>query len=171
MSRILPEILAAAIARVRAMDLRQKENLTDELYRAQPNVLASFLVQQRFGVSLAKMEFLIELMLICFQAMKDSDCAWTLITEDEQERQLARLVAAIRFGEDLSQDLRAQALRAYVDAHPEKVLFAYVQAEVNGWLQRVEPEDSDKYVALAAMNFVNCIAFAPTSSSENAERN
>ena len=84
MSRISPEVLVGAEARVRAMDLKQKEKLADEFYLAQPHVLASFLVQQRFGVSAAKMEFLIDLMLICFQAMKDSGITWPLITVDDQ---------------------------------------------------------------------------------------
>jgi hypothetical protein len=54
----------------------------------------------------------------------------------------------------------SQELKRYIDAHPEKVLFAYAHLEVNRWLQRVEPEESDKYVAMAARNLVNCIAFA-----------
>ena len=54
----------------------------------------------------------------------------------------------------------------YIAAHPEKMLFAFVQAEVNRWLQRVEPEESDKYVAMAAMNFVNCIAFVPLTTQK-----
>lgn len=29
-----------------------------------------------------------------------------------------------------------------------------------GWLQRVVPGESDKFVVLAALNLVNCIAFA-----------
>jgi hypothetical protein len=66
-SRISAEVLIGAEATVRAMDLKRKETLVDELYRAQPHVLASFLVQQRLRVSPEKMEFLIELMLICFK--------------------------------------------------------------------------------------------------------
>ena len=164
------EILVAAEYHVRAMNLKQKEALVDELHRVQPHVLASFLVQQRLGVSITKMEFLIELMLICFQAMKDSGFRWPLITEDEQERQLARLVGTIGLGTDLAKDMRAEANRDYFSKHPEKVLFAYVQHEVDCWLKGVPPEESDKYVAMAAMNFVNCIAFSEATPADLAGR-
>jgi len=169
MSRISSEVLIGAEARVRAMDLKQKEELADDLYREQPHVLASFLVQKRLGVSVVKMEFLIELMLICFQAMKDSGITWPLITEADQDLQLARWVGSLRTWELLSEDLRTQELKRYIDAHPEKVLFAYVHTEVARWLQRVAPEESDKYVALVAMNFVNCISFVALPTPEKAK--
>jgi hypothetical protein len=51
---------------------------------------------------------------------------WPLITEDEQERQMRRLAATIKFGTDLRGDLRDQALRQYFDAHPEKDLLAFL---------------------------------------------
>jgi len=166
MSRISSEVLIGAEARVRAMDLKQKERLADDLYREQPHVLASFLAQQGLGVSDTKMEFLIELMLICFQAMKDSGAAWPLITEDDQERELARWAASMRIEEELTERRRTQVLKRYIDGHPEKALFAHVHFEVNRWLLGVEPEESDKYVAMTAINFVNCIAFvAPPAPS------
>lgn len=161
MSRISRHALATAIARVRAKDLKQKEHLGDELFREQPHLLASFLVQRQFGVSLAKCEFLPEVILICFQAMKESGINWPLITEDDQERQMRRLTASIKFGTDLRGDLRDRALRQHLDAHPEKDLLAFVQAETAMWLERVEPEESDKYVMMAALNVVSCIAYVP----------
>jgi hypothetical protein len=39
---------------------------------AADSVFASFPVQQQLGVSLAKMDFLLEILLICFQATKKS---------------------------------------------------------------------------------------------------
>jgi hypothetical protein len=57
------------VVKVRAMTFTEKERLVDELFREQPHVLASFLVQQTFGVSLVKMDFLLDIVLICFQAM------------------------------------------------------------------------------------------------------
>ncbi|MBI3144155.1 MAG: hypothetical protein HYZ18_02585, partial [Pseudogulbenkiania sp.] len=83
MSRISPNTLAQAITKVRAMDRKQKEGLADEIFRAQPHLLGSVLVQQRLGVSLEKMEFLIDILFICFQAMKDSGLTWPLINVKE----------------------------------------------------------------------------------------
>jgi hypothetical protein len=161
MSRITRYALARAVAKVRAMDETQKEQLADQLFRAQPHVVASLLVQKQLGVSLEKMDFLIEILLICFQAMNESGLTWPLITEDEQERQMGRFVATVHFGDDLLGSFRDRALKQYIEAHPESELLAFVNVETADWLQRVVPDESDKYIVMAAFNFVNCIAFAP----------
>lgn len=161
MSRITRYALARAVARVRAMDATQKEQLADQLFRVQPHVFASLLVQKQFGVSLEKLDFLVDILLICFQAMKESGLTWPLITEDEQDRQMGRFVATVHFGDDLPGSLCDRALKQYIAAHPESELLAFVNVEAANWLQRVVPDDSDKYVVMAALNFVNCIAFAP----------
>src|SRR4051812_31763373 len=64
MSRISRSTRVSAAGRVRAMGLTQKEQLADELARVQPHLFASFLVQRRLGVSLAKMDFLLDILLI-----------------------------------------------------------------------------------------------------------
>jgi len=159
--RISRQTLVRAVVKVQAMSVTEKEQLADEVFKKQPHVLAACLVQKQLGVSLENMEFLVELMLICFQAMKESGLTWPLITEDEQERQLARYVGAVRFGEDLPAGLRERAMAQYIEAHPENELLAFVQVETTKWLERIVPDESDKYVVLAAMTLVNCIAFVP----------
>ncbi len=134
------------------------------MFRQQPNMLGSFLVQKQMGVSLEKMEFLLDILLICFQAMKESGLTWPLITEDEQDKQLGRYVAAVKFGEDLSPSLQDRAMKQYIAAHPEQHLFAFVMTEIRDWLSRIVPDEADKYLMLAAANFVNCIAFVPMPS-------
>ena len=93
------------------MDATQKEQLADQLFRVQPHVVASFLVQKQLGVSLEKMDFLVDILLICFQAMKESGLTWPLITEDEQDRQMARFVATVQFHDDLPGSLRDRTLQ------------------------------------------------------------
>ena len=159
MSRISRDALVQAIIKVQAMDVKQKEQLADELFHVQPNLFGSFLVQTRLGVSFEKMEFLLELLFVCFQAMKESGLPWPLITEDDLDRQAKRFAAIATFGDDLSENLRNRSMQQYIEAHPEKELLAYVQVETASWLNRIVPEESDKYVMLAAWNFVNCIAF------------
>lgn len=159
MSRISFDALARAIATVRAMDVKQKEQLADELFHVQPNLFGIFLVQTRLGVSFEKMEFLLDLLFVCFQAMKESSLPWPLITEDDLDLQSKRFSAIVTFGDDLNENLRNLSMRQYIEAHPEKELLAYVQVETANWLDRIVPEESDKYVMLAAWNFVNCIAF------------
>ena len=161
MSRISAQALLAAVQKIRAMSAGQKERLAEELFREQPNMLASFLVQKQLGVSLEKMEFLVDVLFICFQAMKESGLTWPLITEDEQDKQMARYVGVVNFGKDLSSSLQSRASRQYLEGYPEQNLQAFVIVELNDWLGRVVPEETDKYVVLAAMNLVNCIAFVP----------
>jgi hypothetical protein len=161
MSRISQQALSAAVQKIHAMSAGQKEQLADELFHVQPNMLASFLVQKQLGVSLEKMEFLVDVLFICFQAMKESGLPWPLITEDEQDKQMARYVGITNFGRDLSSSLQILATKQYIESHPEPLLFAFVSVELNDWLARVAPEETDKYVVLTAMNLVNCIAFVP----------
>ena len=94
MSRLSTESVEKAVDAVQAMDRPQKERLADEIFRMQPSMLGSILVLPRLGVPMEKVEFAVGVLLVCFQAMKESGLAWPVITEDEQERQLARFVAA-----------------------------------------------------------------------------
>jgi hypothetical protein len=141
----------------------QKLALADEVYRKQPNLLASCLVQPRLGVAMESVELLLNILFVCFQAMKEAGGSWPVISEDEQERQMARLTGAVKFSEDFTDASLANAAREqYVADHPEAPLLAFVIQEVRGWLQdltrqRTESE-SDKYVMTAAVNLVNCIA-------------
>ena len=71
---------------------------------------------------------------------------------------MTRLLEAIRFREALPEERRAEVMMDYVRSHPEQELLAFVYAEATRWLQRLVPEESDNYVMLAALNFVDCIA-------------
>jgi len=68
--------MACAVDAVRAMDFSKKEALTDEVFRVQPHMLASFMAQKEFGVPLEKIDFLPNILLVCFQAMKGSGVNW-----------------------------------------------------------------------------------------------
>ena len=159
MSRISLDSLMRAISTVRTMDMARKEQLGDEIFRAQPHLFGSFLVQKRMGVNLVKMDFLLEILFVCFKAMQESGLTWPVITEDDLELQLGRYMAIVKFSDDLNETMKHQSTQQYIADHPEKYLFAFVATELAGWLQRIVPEESDKYVMMAAMNLVNCIAF------------
>ena len=159
MSRISQAAMVAAIRSAQALDLQGKEALAEEVYHAQPNLLASVLVLPRQGVELSKIDFALDMLFVCFLAMKASNIDWPLITEDDQDRQLQHFVAISRFGGDLGASLRERSMQQYIADHPEKELVAYVIAETSKWLSRAAPEDSDKHVMLAIWNLVNCIGF------------
>lgn len=165
MSRISLITMARAMKSVKEINLAQKEKIVDEIFHAQPHMLGSVLVLRQFGVSMEKMEFAIELLIVCFVAMKESGLTWPVITEDDQELQLQLYTTTVRLGEDLSPSLRDRLMQQYVENHPEKNLCAYVWSETANWLRGIVPEDSDRYVMLVVINLVNCIAYVPMSDS------
>ena len=159
MSRISPAAMATAMHSAQALDMRGKEQLADELFHAQPNLLASVLVLPRLGVAPSKVEFALDMLFVCFLAMKASKMSWPLITEADQDRQLQRFVAIAGFTDDLGASLQHRSIQQYIADHPEKDLVAYVMAETSKWLCQIAPEDSDKHVMVAIWNLVNCIGF------------
>ncbi len=165
MARISMEALAIAIQKVRAMSMKDKEHLTDEVFAKQPNMLCSVLALSRMGVSIEKVDFLLELLLLCFQAMKESGLNWPLITEQVQEAQLERQVAVMKFDQGLKPSLKHAAREKYADSHPEHFLLAFVLNEIQDWRGRVNTEESDTHIMLSAINLVNCLAWVELPDS------
>jgi hypothetical protein len=169
MSRITVDNLAAAIRKVRSMSLKEKEALAEEIHRRQPHMLASCLVQSRLGVEPAAVEFLLNILLVCYQSMKESVLQWPIITEDEQERQMQRWIGAVQFSEHAMGSAADGAREQYASQHPEQPLLAFVVSETSQWLREISERNaeaqSDKFVMMASMNLVNCIAGAPVSSA------
>lgn len=166
MSRIPQSALVSAIKASQAMDMQRKALLADEIFREQPNLLGSVLVLPKLGVSLQKVEFALEILFVCFKAMKASGFVWPIISEDDLDRQSRRFTAIIQFADDLNARLRDDSMQQYLASHPEKELLAYVQSESAKWSARIVPEETDKYVMLAALNMVNCLAFVALPESK-----
>jgi hypothetical protein len=61
MNRITTENVAAAIRKVKSMNLPQKEELAEEIHRDQPHLLASCLVQPKLGAHINDVEFLLNI--------------------------------------------------------------------------------------------------------------
>lgn len=166
MSRISVSILVKAKSKIEAMTMHQKELMLDEIYHKQPNILGLVLIQQRLNVSLHKMDFLLALFLVCYQAMKDSGLEWPIITEDDIKQQMDRYIATVKFSNDLLGSLQMQTAQQYIANHPEKALLAFIQSETENWLQQIKPEESDRNIIVAAMSLANCIAFSPAAKAE-----
>ncbi len=115
------------------------------------------------------MEFLLHILLVCYQSMKKSGLQWPVITDDEQERQMQRWIGAVQFSEHAMGSAADGARDQYASQHPEQPLLAFVVSETNQWLreisQRHAEAESDQFVMMASMNLVNCIASAPVSTA------
>jgi len=169
MGRISIVHVAAAIRNVRAMDMPQRVALAEEISKTQPNMLASCLVQTRLGLEASAVDILLNILLVCYQGMKESGYQWPVISEQEQERHLKRQVGAVLFSEQMTDPIAAEQARGqYLSRHPEQPLLAYVLNETNHRLvdvaQRGAEAESDKYLMMASINLVNCIAYADAQS-------
>lgn len=160
MSRISRDALARAIACVDAMNTPQHEGLADEIFKAQPNMFGSILALRKMGVPADRMEFPVKMLLVSFQAMKESGIAWPKISEQDLSCQLRRWLSSVQMGDKLNPKLRTYSTQVYIDAHSEKDLMAYVTTSLAQWLTDLPAQESDRYVMMAVQNLVNCIAFA-----------
>jgi hypothetical protein len=152
--------LAAAITTAASMDIREKERICDRIYAAQPNLLGSVLAQRSLDVSMPTVDVLLNILIVLYLAIEESGQVLAIISEADQERELKRFTAAIRFTEGLGSDGLAQSIKQTVAHRKEKFLFAYVVSI----LQRASLTDlrseTSKYPILVAINLVNCIATA-----------
>ncbi|HAT6805108.1 TPA: hypothetical protein JAN03_24225 [Citrobacter freundii] len=166
-ARITQDTLAKAIRDVKSMGFSAQEQLIDDIYREQPNMLASVLALQSTGVSFPDMDIALNILMVCFTAMKYSGDSWPLLTKYELERQMNRYRAQMDFTSDSGLELKIQAMTQVVMSHKEPVLLAYVSAEISAWLASKPLSEEGKYVILCAGNFVNCIAALAHTENDN----
>lgn len=171
MTAISQQVLVEAVRYVDHMSFKERERLADEIYLKQPHLLASVLVLHQFGIALAQMEVVINLLMVCYEVMKHSGKTWPLITEDDQDLCMTRLLARMQFTEGLTEQQQAQVTADAVADHPEQQLLAYAYGTLQdkGWL-RIESE-AHKMLVLCALNLVECVAYtAPKRSSRRPRR-
>jgi hypothetical protein len=167
MGLITQAVMVQATIDVNAMSAAQKVQLADEIFARQPNLLASILVLPRMGVSMLQLEVPLHVLLVTFQAMKRSGHTWRIISEDVQETCLQRLTARMRFNEGLPAELVDQVVKQFCEEHSERYLLAFAYGYLGEHdLLRVRT-DAEKFLLLAVLNLVECIAFvgAQTSSA------
>ncbi len=160
MALITQAVLAKAAVAVDGMDQAQRMQLADEVFAHQPNLLASVLVLQRMGASLRQMEVPVHILLVAWQAMKTSGHVWPVISEDTQDVCLARLTGRARFTEGLPANLQQRAMQQYINAHREQYLLAFAWGHLRDNDLLGARTEAEKFLLLAALNLVECIAFA-----------
>ena len=160
MTLISKTVLRSAIAAVEAMDMRQREQLADAIHTRQPSLLASVLAQRHFGANLEQLEVLLNILLVCYEAMQAIGREWPIISEEIQERCLGRVTGRMGFIEGLASAQVTKAMAATVTDKNEQWLMAFVFGELGAHdLLSIETEPQ-KYLVLAALNLVECIAEA-----------
>ena len=170
MTLISQAILAQAVITVNGMGMNERVALADEIFRHQPNLLASVLVQQRMGASHPQIDVLLNLLFVVYQAMKISGYVWPVISEQTQERCLQRLTARARFVEGLTPELMEQAVEQQIKEHGECYLLAYVHGTLGEHDLLAVRTEAEKYLLLAAFNLVDCVAATKVTSSQTNTR-
>lgn len=160
MTRITEGSLTSAIHLIQEMDRKGQEAICDEIFREQPNLLASVLVLTKMAVSPAHVEVVLEALMVTHLALKKSGNRIKTITEEEQERELQRLVASVKFAEGMAPALVAESIKQYIGFQKEPWLLAYVIAllQKNGVI--LSTNENSKYLFLSALNLVGCVANA-----------
>ena len=152
--------LAAAIRAAAKMGLREKEAVCDRVYAAQPNLLGSVLTVRSFGVEMSAIDVLLDILIVLQLAVEESGQVLGMVTEDDQERELRRFTASIRFSEGLSRDAFAQSFKQTTTYKREPYLLAHVVDVLQLSGIAASRDEESKYPFLVAVNLVNCIATA-----------
>jgi len=158
-SRISRPLLVRAISAVEAMDRQQQEDLAEDIFKQQPNLFSSILALNKLGVDAQRMGFSVRMLLVCFQAMRETGTKWPTISQQDLTLQLTRWLSSVQRGDDLGPALSSYSTQVYVDAHPEQELLAYVTTSLVEMLRDSIPQESDRFVMMAVLNLVNCIAY------------
>nr|WP_067295615.1 hypothetical protein [Marinobacterium profundum] len=160
MGKISKASLASATKLLSGMTFGEKEQLCDEIYQTQPNLLASVLVLSRMGQEMPQIEVVLEILMVIHLALRASTTRLKLITEADQERALQRLVATVRFSDGLSVALQDESIGQYEAFQTEPSLLAFVfgRLEETGILE--DTREDSKYLILAALNLAACVASA-----------
>ena len=159
MSKIQPKHLAHAIKIVDRMTIAEKTNIIDAIYVSQPTLLASIAALSKVGTGPKKLEVLVNILLIIFEAMRATGIVWAVIDEDTQERCLRRVVARIKFTEGMSETTRLDAIREAAEQMAEPHLFGVVILRLIEHRVFKVQTDADQYFVLGALNLVEFLSF------------
>ena len=152
--------LAAAIAAVVAMDIGQKEQVCHRVHAEQPSLLASVLALPRLSVSMLTVDVLLNVLIVLTLAVDNSGQRLATVTEVDQERELQRLVAIMRFSEGLDATSMVQSIQQTTACRHESYLLAHVVDTLRRAGLTDTRVEAAKYPILAAINLVNCLATA-----------
>lgn len=166
MAVISAENLVHAVRRVEAMTFHGRVLLADEVHASQPNFFFSVLALKQYGATMVQLEVVLNILLVFFEAMRTRGRGWELVTENVQERCLARVSGRVRFIKGLTPKQQTEATVDDVAGHPEKQLLAYVFGKFKEHGLLGIKTETEKMMMLAALNLVECIGeTAPQASS------
>lgn len=152
--------IEAAMQKFNILSHNQKEDICDDIYLKQPNLLASILVQSRMGSTFEEIEILLNILMTTHIALVESGIKLKVISEKVQEHQLQIYLSTVKFSENMNHSLVNESINQFVENHSEKVLLAYIITEMNRANFPFIKKESSKYLMVTGINLANCIAVA-----------
>ena len=165
MNRILPNHIAVAQSTVASMSADRKLKLVDEIFASQPNLLASVLALGVQKPPDKRVDVVLHILLVCFEAVRASGIELSTVSEVVQEDSLARIVARIGAIEGLSPARRSLIIERQLADHDEPFLLSLVLVELreNGLMG--SNSDEEKRLVLTALNLAESIAHVTTDAA------
>jgi hypothetical protein len=160
MAKISSENLTSAINRAQNMSLTDKESACDEIFREQPSLLASVLVQQQMGNTLEDVDVILNFLIVLHLAVNEAGVRIEEISELQQEDQLAKLKTSVAFSEGVDSHLINSSIKQYISNHKEPIMLAYVIDTMKqaGFYESMR--ECSKFLVLAGVNLANCVSNA-----------
>lgn len=156
MVKISKSTLKKAIQKSERFTLEEKMKALEQIALKQPHIFASVLVQNQMGNSFEQMEVLLNILLVSFLALKEAGINIVQISEKDQEAGLQKLLNNVKE----SRLSKSGAIQEYINSNSERLLLAYACDEMRkaGFFD-LQHENS-KFLIMAGINIVNCIASA-----------
>ena len=110
-------------------------------------------------------DVLLDILIVLTLAVDNSGQSLATVTEADQERELQRLVARVRFSKGLDASSMVQSIQQTTAYRRESLLLAYVFDAIKRTGLTDIKDEAAKYPILSALNLVNCIATAKRSRS------
>lgn len=167
MNQISKEHLSSASMELKNMDYPEKKRLADEMRRNQPDLFDSiFELKEKTNIFVAKIEFILNIVLICYLALKKSGGSLPHITKKEIDDQTVHFLEIVGVENWFNNQSIEKTLNQTLGDNPEGVFSSFAHSELIFWIYNdVTLEKNDKYVILVAVSLVNAIEHVLSASS------
>lgn len=167
MNQVQQECLSSALIELRNMDYLEKKLLADEIRGNQPYLFDSiFELKEKMNIFVAKVEFILNIVLICCLALKKSGKNLPHITKKEIDDQTVHFLEIVGVENWFNNQSIEKMLNQVLGSNPEKIFASFAYCELIFWIYNdATLEKNDKYVMLVAASLVNAIEHVLSASS------
>ncbi|OCX70436.1 hypothetical protein [Acidithiobacillus thiooxidans] len=158
-ARISEKMLADAIVQRDQMSMEEKAVLIDRIAEIQPQLIGSIVVLFRMGIPEARLEMLVDLLLMLTLALDQGGITLPAADEDLVEQCYERVTRRMTQETD-SRVLpmeRQRVSQNYIEQHPEQWLLSYVFHLINPLTQSSEEDRVVTLLVTTALNYVEIV--------------